>query len=433
MSQKGTFNYIAPEVVAGRHYDATVDIYSLGLVLYKLLNNNRLPFIDANAKEVKYQDRKDAMDKRLNGAPLPPPAKANHSLAQVILKACAFNPKDRYAKPEYFAKVLELAKAGETIPIFEPTETINSDKAPVPMKRVPDSKPSAKKDPQKKVEQFGAKKKSKKPIIFAACFVLLAVIGVGVFLFRDTLLPSNPINQVIAALERQDTVTAMVIFAENRHEIDMAVFESALLRRTDALREEFVNEEVTLSAAQMEINTISNFNIEGLTPQINNVTGFINDLHNSRVVFELAETQYANNDYRSAIENFRLVSMDDANYSAALEGLMYFAGLNPVVGSEQGETRPVLVVHNNIGNKHSPTVVVVPITCRLKKNRLPTHVNIPQISGLATNSLALVEQIRTIDRIRLREYIGCIEENIQSEIDTALAICVGIHESVSEL
>jgi len=113
-------------------------------------------------------------------------------------------------------------------------------------------------------------------------------------------------------------------------------------------------------------------------------------------------------------------------------GDIYYAGLNPVVGSEQGETRPVLVVQNNLGNKYSPTLVVVPITRRLKKNQLPTHVYIPQTSGLAADSLALVEQIRTIDRMRLREYIGRIGKSVQSEIDTALAICVGIHASVEE-
>jgi mRNA interferase MazF len=114
-------------------------------------------------------------------------------------------------------------------------------------------------------------------------------------------------------------------------------------------------------------------------------------------------------------------------------GDIYFAVLNPVVGSEQGDTRPVLVVQNNLGNKYSPTVVVVPITSNLKKNVLPTHVNIPKTSGLTAESLALVEQIRTIDRIRIREYMGCIEKNVQAEIDTALEICVGIHASVVRL
>jgi len=107
-------------------------------------------------------------------------------------------------------------------------------------------------------------------------------------------------------------------------------------------------------------------------------------------------------------------------------GEIYFANLNPAVGSEQGDTRPVLVVQNNIGNKYSPTIVVAPITCSLKKKHLPTHVKIPLIYGLTVDSLALVEQIRTIDRSRIDGYIGSIDCKIQSKVDTALAICVGI-------
>jgi len=109
-------------------------------------------------------------------------------------------------------------------------------------------------------------------------------------------------------------------------------------------------------------------------------------------------------------------------------GEIYYANLNPVVGCEQGDTRPVLVVQNNMGNKHSPTIVVVPITRSLKKTLLPTHVIIPFSSGITDNSLALVEQIRTIDRSRLYEYIGRIDSGIQSKIDVALATCVGIEK-----
>ena len=117
-----------------------------------------------------------------------------------------------------------------------------------------------------------------------------------------------------------------------------------------------------------------------------------------------------------------------------MRGEIYYANLNPVVGSEQGDTRPVLVVQNEMGNKHSPTIVVAPITRKLKKKLLPTHVtvNIPKHSGMTADSLILVEQIRTIDRIRLGEYIGRIGNKVQAEIDDALAVCVGIDKSHSQ-
>jgi len=114
------------------------------------------------------------------------------------------------------------------------------------------------------------------------------------------------------------------------------------------------------------------------------------------------------------------------NKKAIKRGDIFFASLNPVVGSEQGDFRPVLVVQNNVGNTHSPTIVVVPITRNLNKNPLPTHVVIPSSSGLENDSLALAEQIRTIDRSRIAGYIGHIGGKVQAEIDTALSICVGI-------
>ena len=109
-------------------------------------------------------------------------------------------------------------------------------------------------------------------------------------------------------------------------------------------------------------------------------------------------------------------------------GDLYYADLNPVVGSEQGDSRPVLVVQNDIGNNHSPTVIVAPLTRNLRKNPLPTHVLIPKSCGLDTASLVLAEQIRTIDCSRLSTYIGHISSEIQPAIDNALAVCVGIEK-----
>ena len=106
-------------------------------------------------------------------------------------------------------------------------------------------------------------------------------------------------------------------------------------------------------------------------------------------------------------------------------GDIYYADLNPVTGSEQGGVRPCLVVQNDLGNTYSPTIVIVPITCKLSKNPLPTHVTIPRSYGLETDSLALTEQIRTVDRSRISGYIGHIGGKTQLEIDKALAVCLG--------
>jgi mRNA interferase MazF len=109
-------------------------------------------------------------------------------------------------------------------------------------------------------------------------------------------------------------------------------------------------------------------------------------------------------------------------------GDIYYADLNPVVGSEQGSQRPCLIVQNNTGNKHSPTVIVAPITGRLKKNPIPTHVLLPKSCGLERDSLALTEQIRAIDRLRLGNYIGFAGKSVMSQVDKALSISIGLDD-----
>lgn len=91
-------------------------------------------------------------------------------------------------------------------------------------------------------------------------------------------------------------------------------------------------------------------------------------------------------------------------------GDIYYADLNPVIGSEQGGTRPVLVISNDIGNKHSSTVIIAAITSRvLTKKKLPTHFYLGEVEGLPENSIILFEQLRTIDKRRLKEHIGIID------------------------
>ena len=108
-------------------------------------------------------------------------------------------------------------------------------------------------------------------------------------------------------------------------------------------------------------------------------------------------------------------------------GDMFYADLSPVVGSEQGGIRPVLIIQNDVGNKHSPTVIAA-ITSQTTKNKLPTHIEIsPEESGLKADSIVLTEQIRTIDKSRLKEKIGHInDERIINELNSALGVSFGL-------
>ena len=109
-------------------------------------------------------------------------------------------------------------------------------------------------------------------------------------------------------------------------------------------------------------------------------------------------------------------------------GDMFYADLSPVIGSEQGGMRPVLIIQNDLGNKYSPTVIAAAITSQTGKNKLPTHIEIDsEDCGLKNNSVVLAEQIRTIDKSRLKEKIGHIDDNkIINELNNALGISVGL-------
>ena len=110
-------------------------------------------------------------------------------------------------------------------------------------------------------------------------------------------------------------------------------------------------------------------------------------------------------------------------------GEIYFADLSPVVGSEQGGVRPVLVIQNNIGNEYSPTVIVAAITSQIEKARLPTHVEIKgKDLGMHRDSVVLLEQIRTIDKRRLTEKLVTLNEDMMSRVDDALFISLGFTE-----
>ena len=109
-------------------------------------------------------------------------------------------------------------------------------------------------------------------------------------------------------------------------------------------------------------------------------------------------------------------------------GEIYYADLSPVVGSEQGGIRPVLIVQNDVGNKYSPTVIAAAITSQKDKAKLPTHIELNAEScGLAKNSVVLLEQVRTIDKKRLREHMGRLDETLMNQVDSAIAVSFGLH------
>ena len=113
-------------------------------------------------------------------------------------------------------------------------------------------------------------------------------------------------------------------------------------------------------------------------------------------------------------------------------GDIYYADLSPVVGSEQGGLRPVLIIQNDVGNRYSPTVIAAAITSQMGKTKMPTHIDIhAEEVGLAKDSVILLEQVRTLDKRRLKEKMGHLDDRMMTEVNTAIAVSFGLSENAS--
>ena len=166
LSQKGTVVYMAPEVVTGTDYDARVDIYSLGIVLYRLLNRNRFPFIETEAQQMNPNERRIAVDRRIKGERLPAPSEASEGMADIILRACAYNPDGRFENASAMKKALLELQAGTYVPVpMTDGTTVIAKGAFVPAKAQPNAPGTA----------FGKKKKLSVPVILAIVSALLVL------------------------------------------------------------------------------------------------------------------------------------------------------------------------------------------------------------------------------------------------------------------
>ena len=224
LSKKGTFSYMAPEMYRGEAYDARVDIYSLGIVLYKLRNHNRLPFISLKKQLITYRDKEEALNRRMAGEKLPVPAEAGEAFAEVILKACAYDRHDRYESAEEFRMALEqilypgqpemqeIRKPAIT-PDFEGTGKIFPEQEEEPegtrvLKRT-DPKARIHGEYSSKNRKPTKRKKKFEPLFAAAVIMVIAVcIVVSVFIW---LLKENAELQKL-----KQSVTETVQSAENK-------------------------------------------------------------------------------------------------------------------------------------------------------------------------------------------------------------------------
>lgn len=204
LSQKGTFNYMAPEVANSSDYDARVDTYSLGIVLYRLLNGNRLPFLDTEKQLLNPNERRNAVDRRLHGEELPAPCDASPAMADLILRACAYDPNMRFSSAtEMKQALMSVANGTYQIGASNLDRTSSVRKAADSYDRTTSVRKAPSASNQKSapaVNTFGSapKKKNKVPAILSVVLVFVLLAGVGVFFVKSHLNKQAEIDTIIA-------------------------------------------------------------------------------------------------------------------------------------------------------------------------------------------------------------------------------------------
>ena len=199
-SQKGTVSYMAPEVARGMDYDARVDIYSLGIMLYRLLNRNRMPFLESDKQMTSPAERKNAVDRRMRGEVLPPPCEASPDLARLILKACAYHPEGRFASAEEMKNALlriaekrknPVPPAPPAVPGQPPAESsprsmdeTTADKTvPLVLPGCEETKTLSESELFPEESKNGAGRRKQKILAAAAVLLALGAVGIGVILW----------------------------------------------------------------------------------------------------------------------------------------------------------------------------------------------------------------------------------------------------------
>lgn len=327
LSQKGTFNYMAPEVANSCNYDSRVDTYSLGIVLYRLLNNNKLPFLDTDKQLLSPNERKNAVERRIHGEVLPAPCNASPEMADLILRACAYDPNARFNSASEMKQALEdVANGKYMITENNLEETISVNRAQNECDATYAVRKRVKEEPVKtRVESFDEAKKVDTQIVntskdnklkkskfigkgVLAGFVALAILFAILFF-------SSPAYGVYKNIKSSNFNEAISTY---QSEVENSIIQTKLLNRllksrADRILTNYENGKLDYDSALEELNVLEKVNCAGAKDKINEVTS----LNNATDAFNKAEVFDKDGDFENAILEYSKISENHEKYDAA--------------------------------------------------------------------------------------------------------------------
>lgn len=345
MSQKGTPYYMAPEIISSPSYDNRVDTYSLGIVLYRLMNNNRIPFLDANAASFTAEERMSAVERRLKGEQMPPPAEASEELANVILRACAFDPDDRFASAAAMREALTAVKnkmyvivplpvkLEETVRVKKPGEGVDvNDQTGRVRKpgegtdpnnqterlRKPD--PKAKKKAAKEAAKAEKKKKKKGGFLWFLLILLViaALAAAGWFILPGLLNDGDGGDYTY-----QDRTEIQDIIDSAKKRADKGNYEEALLKIEEGLKEYPASNSLKEKAEEYR-EAIKN-QMLAKAEEYANAGNYLSAM----TVIESAQKTYGNNhDYEEAYDTYQKAHLAQVKKKTLDEAAAYAAAGN---------------------------------------------------------------------------------------------------------
>ncbi len=381
LSQKGTHNYMAPEVAKSNNYDARVDTYSLGIVLYRLLNNNKLPFLDTDKQLLSPNERKRAVERRIQGEALPAPCNASSQMANVILKACTYNPKDRFATATEMKQALLSAANGT----YVVSNVSVSPKAPAKQMKpnynattVAMNTPIASKQSQNPVannfdkSNKKAKKQVKKGKIIAIS-IFVGIITIAIALASIVL--SSSAFGVFRDFKSESYDTALSNYKINIKDdfIEETLLKAFLGSYADDIVNDYKNGEISYDVAMSGLDALAEMGFDSAKDKKEE----IETLYSVSMALEKADEYYADGDYENAIKEYSKVPESSENYNDAQ------AKISEICPKYIDLVKAKAMAYNNEG-KYKEAVGYINTAIDI----LPKGIDTTELESIKTESLA---------------------------------------------